>query len=138
MEGHELFDRLERVKAPDDFEERCFARLTQATRERAHRRTVFRYSFAGSAAVFVAGFLILNTVVLHKSPGLSYASRGKSESVRPVTALRPAGFETAGAGLVPVMEKADYSSEFRNASFEPQTVYILEQVSEGAPSGVKF
>ncbi len=138
MEGHDLLNRLERVKAPDDFEERCFARLKQAGRERAHRRTVFRYSFAGSAAVLLAGFLTLNTLVLHKSPGLSYASRGKSESARPAAALQPAGFESAGAGLVPVMEKVDYSSEFRNASFEPQTVYILEQVSEGAPSGVKF
>ncbi len=139
MEGHELLNRLERVEAPADFEERCFARLRQAAKERAHRRAVLRYSFAGSAAVLLAGFLVLNTLVLHKSPGLTYASKGKSESaLGQPSAFRPAGFETAGTGLVPVMEKVDYSSEFRNASFEPQTVYILEQVSEGAPSGVKF
>ncbi|MGA2534218.1 MAG: hypothetical protein ABSG19_14425 [Candidatus Aminicenantales bacterium] len=119
MEGHELLEKMNRVKAPADFEERVFLKIGQARRARVRRRAVFRYAFAGSAAVLLIGFVLIN---------------GPFKDER---AVLPASARAARTYL-PVMETADYSKEFRNASYQPQTVYILEQVSEVRPSEIKY
>jgi hypothetical protein len=36
------------------------------------------------------------------------------------------------------METMDYSPEVLNASYEPRTVYILEQVSEASPQEITY
>jgi hypothetical protein len=61
------------------------------------------------------------------------------------TGSRDSGIATAAWGrasdsqsVIPVLETVNYSAEVRNASYEPRTVYILEQVSEGIPSGIKY
>ncbi|MGZ7046272.1 MAG: hypothetical protein ACXVJK_08110 [Candidatus Aminicenantales bacterium] len=123
MEGHELLEKMNRVKAPADFEERVFLKIGQARRARVRRRAVFRYAFAGSAAVFLIGFVLIN--------GPFKDERAVLSSSQPASAR-------AARTYLPVMETADYSKEFRNASYQPQTVYILEQVSEVRPSEIKY
>ena len=130
MEGHELLKKLDRVKAPDDFEESVLARLPSERRRQTRQRTIFRYAFAGSVGVFLVG-AVLAAVFLLNGGG----APGSSDS----------GFATAVWGVrsdsqpvIPVLETMNYSSEVRNASYEPRTVYILEQVSEGIPSGIKY
>jgi hypothetical protein len=118
MEGHELLEKMNRVKAPADFDERVFLKIGQARQARVRRRAVFRYAFAGSAAVFLIGFVLFSGSHLDRRAMLAR--------------------DRAARTYLPVMETADYSKEFRNASYQPQTVYILEQVSEVRPSEIKY
>jgi hypothetical protein len=39
---------------------------------------------------------------------------------------------------VQVMETMDYSAEVHNTSYDPQTIYILEQVSEVSPQEITY
>ena len=140
MEGHELLNRLARVKAPDAFEEGVFRKVGEARKARARRRAAFRYAFAGSAAVLVVGFMILNQRSVKSQAPLSYASRAKAEAASPVrnAAYPVSSLRNASSSYLPVLETVNYSSEMRNASPQPRTVYILEQVSEVRPSEIKY
>ncbi len=140
MEGHELLNRMNRVKAPADFEEGVFRRLGEARRARAHRRAAFRYAFAGSAALLLIGFVIVNQTFLSRPGPATFASKGQTGAASPARTVaypQPA-LRDASASYLPVLETVDYSSEMRNASYQPRTVYILEQVSEVRPSEIKF
>jgi hypothetical protein len=138
MEGHELLNRMDRVKAPADFEERVFRKLGEARRARARRRAAFRYAFAGSAAVLLIGFVLFNQSYLSRTAPMADAGRGKGESPAWMVANPASAPAAASASYLPVLETVDYSSEMRNASTQPRTVYILEQVSEVRPSEIKY
>jgi hypothetical protein len=136
MEGHELLVKTTKVTAPPGFEAEVLAKLPAArkARERA-RRASFRYALAGSAALVLIGFLLLNPSLFEKDTVLTYAERaalsatpGKGQGVSPA----------AGSRLIPVYETMDYASEFRNVKSQPQTVYILEQVSESVSSEIIY
>jgi hypothetical protein len=150
MEGHELLGKMNRVKAPVEFEARVLAKLGEERRARVRRQRTFRYAFAGAAGV-VVGFLALNVLVFQKKPSATLA--GKSESAKlsmafgekngGVAAKLPLSLagqarEDMSRTAIPVLEAVDYSKEVRNFSYEPQTVYILEQVSDVRPSEIKY
>jgi hypothetical protein len=138
MEGHEPLGKMNRVKAPPDFEDRVLARLGEARLARARKQAAFRYAFAGSAAVLLVGFVLLYRPSVGRRAEQTAARPGRSEiAVQPVSfplTAREEGTRT----YLPVLETVDYSSEFRSASYEPRTVYILEQVSEVRPSEIKY
>jgi hypothetical protein len=138
MEGHELLTKTSRVKAPPDFEERVLAKLGEERRARLRRRAAFRYAFVGSAAVLIVGFVILSQVGVNRRASLALAGKGKSEPAAQRVAYPLTARDQAARPYLPVLETVDYSSEFRNASYQPQTVYILEQVSEVRPSEIKY
>jgi hypothetical protein len=122
MEGHELLGGMNKVKAPADFDESVFAKLGEARRTRLRRRAAFRYAFAGSAALVLIGFVLLNVrLVNSRSPRI--VAGGGSETART---------------YMPILETVDYSSEYRSASSATRTVYILEQVSEIGPTEIRF
>jgi hypothetical protein len=138
MEGHELLGKVNRVKAPPDFEERVFSKLGEARRARARRRAALRYAFAGSAAVFLVSFILLNQLVLNKRPSPATLGMDRSFAMgKQVSSPAPAREEAVQAYL-PVLETVDYSTEFQNASYQPRTVYILEQVSEVRPTEIRY
>jgi hypothetical protein len=118
MEEHNVLDRLERVKAPAGFERRVLAELSVRKGRRVRVHWIQRVAWAGSAAAVLVVFGVIGALFLN----------------RPDTAVRAA----LDSRVVPVMETVDYSSEVRNASYEPQTIYILEQVSEASPSGISY
>jgi hypothetical protein len=152
MEGHELLGKMNRAKAPTEFETRVLARLGEERQARVRRRTTLRYALAGAAGVVVIGFLALNTLVLQKKPAETLAAKsGSAErsmafggSVQDAAAnnlsLPAAGRarEDISRTALPVLEAVDYSREVRSVSYEPQTVYILEQVSDVRPSEIKY
>ena len=139
MEGHEeLLSKLNRVKAPADFEERVFRKLGEARRARTRRRAALRYALAGSAAVLLVGFVLFNQSFVPRRPAMSYAALGKAEPQARAAAYPASALKDASASYLPVLETVDYSSEMRNASHQPRTVYILEQVSEVRPSEIKY
>jgi hypothetical protein len=124
MEGHDMLRRLDRVAAPPDFEKNVIALLARrrSLRVREARSRVFRYSLAGAAAVLLATFVLLNTVVLR--PG---GSRGLAER-----AVLEQG------EILPVMETVNYRSEARTASQSPEAVYILENVTYASNSRIRY
>jgi hypothetical protein len=138
MEGHELLGKMNRVEAPADFEGRVLARLGAERRARARRQTAFRFAFAGSAAVLLIGVALLNVPSVNRRAGSVVAGKNRVGTVLPQIAYPAAGREAGAASYLPVLETVDYSSEFRNASYQPRTVYILEQVSEVRPTEIKY
>jgi hypothetical protein len=130
MEGHELLKKLGRVAAPDGFDEAVLARLPSERARRDRQRIVQRYAIAGSAGLFVVG-AVLAAVFLFNGGGVPGSSgRGLASGVW--------GQAQDAQSVIPILETVNYSAEVRNASYEPRTVYILEQVSEGIPSEIKF
>jgi hypothetical protein len=122
MEGHELLAKMTRVQAPPGFEETVLTKLPAARKERARiRRANFRYAFAGSAALVLVGFVLLNPSFFQKELPLTFVER-----------------EALTVPSIPVFETMDYASEFRNAQSQPRTVYILEQVSESVSSEIIY
>ncbi len=122
MEGLELLARMKRVTAPAGFEEGVMAKLAAARAERARiRRANFRYALAGSAALVLVGFFLLNPSLFQNEPVLTFAGR-----------------EAPTVPSIPVFETMDYASEFRNAQSQPRTVYILEQVSDSVSSEIIY
>jgi len=125
MEERNIFDRLERVAAPEGFEDGVLAELPRRKERRAHALLIYRYAFAGGAAVLLATLILVNVLVLRKPRGVSLAGKGMESG--------PGATEA-----VQVMETMDYSTEVHNASYEPRTVYILEQVSEASPQEITY
>jgi hypothetical protein len=125
MEERNIFDRLERVAAPEGFEDGVLAELPRRKERRAHALLIYRYAFAGGAAVLLATLILVNVLVLRKPGGVSLAGKGMKSG--------PVATEA-----VQVMETMDYSTEVHNASYEPRTVYILEQVSEASPQEITY
>jgi hypothetical protein len=129
MDERELFGRLGTVAAPADFETRVLARLADAKARRARRVSVGRLAWAGAATAAVVGIVFLAVPRTGDRQGLRASGAGRGGSlVEPV------------ANVMPIMETMDFGTEIRNLADanERNTVYILEQVAEGAPSGVKF
>ena len=125
MEERNIFDRLERVRAPEGFEAGILAELPRRKELRAHALRTYRYAFAGATAVLLATFVLFNVPILRRPEGVRMAGKGRTAG--------PVAIEA-----VQIMETMDYSTEVHNASFEPQTVYILEQVSEVSPQEITY
>jgi hypothetical protein len=138
MEGHELLGKMNKVKAPADFDARVFAKLGEAKAAHARRKTAFRYAFAGSAAVFVVGIVLLNVFVLNNTSSRTLAGKGKFEGLANQASFSGRLRNGAARTYLPVLETVDYSNEYRNVSNQPRTVYILEQVSEVRPTEIKY
>jgi hypothetical protein len=140
-----FFSRLPAVAAPQDFEQSVLARLGPERDQRARRARQFRLASAGAAALVLVGFVVLAVprLVQRGEPGLAAGGdaaalmRALGEA-RPIEArVRWALPASATTGVIPVLETLDYGSEIRNLS-DARTVYILEQISEGRPSEIKY
>jgi hypothetical protein len=46
--------------------------------------------------------------------------------------------KTAAEQTIRIIETLDYRTEMRSRSTEPETVYLLEQVSDSTPRGIKY
>ncbi len=128
MDDISLLGKLERVTAPPDFEQRVMTQLAQrrAALPQTRRAQAFRYSLAGAAAALLVCFLVLNVFVLRNGAGRAQMAG------REVTEVMKA------ADIVPITETVNYRNEVRDASSEPQTVYILEQVSYASNKYIRY
>jgi hypothetical protein len=126
MNDSDLLKRLPRVAAPADFEDGVRAGLQARLRDLPGRRRArtFRWVTAGTAAGVLALFAGLNLFVL----------RGPSSAA--VSASR-AGID-ASSRMVALNEPVNYRHEVRMASYEPGTIYILEQVSDASHTLYKY
>ena len=124
MEERNFLEKADRVAAPPGFERRVLAELARRKDLQRSSRRTWRLVYAGGAAAFLAAVVLGGAFVLDRTGG-----KGTTEMVRPAERSSEA---------VPVMETLDYSSEYRNAASEPQTIYILEQVSEASPREITY
>jgi hypothetical protein len=126
MNDSEILKPLPRAAAPDDFENRVLAALkARLQQEPARRRArTFRWATAGTAAGVLALFVGLNLFVLRGTDGPALSAARSSQA--------------AITGTVHLNEPISYRHEVRTASYEPGTVYILEQVSDASNTLYKY
>jgi len=127
MEDFSLLSKLDRVPAPPDFERRVMSQLSMRRKAlpQQRRALVFRYSLAGAAAALLVCFIIVNMFVFQKGPVSESAGRTAQGVVSP-------------GDFIHISEPVKYSAEMRNASYEPKTTYILEQVSDASNVLIKY
>lgn len=127
-----LLKKLEKVKAPPDFEQKIMARVSLQKRSLGPKRTAFRLSLAGAFATLLIVFVLLNVFVLQKKSPVGVADLKKEV---------PAASEivqTKSGQIISVIETLDYSTEVRSRSFEPRMVYLLEQVSDTTSKEIRY
>jgi hypothetical protein len=133
MSEMDILKKLDAVKAPPGFEQQVMAQLSLRKRLERRRRTALRWSLAGSLASLAVVFVLLSTVVFRDRTPIGIADKGADS--RPAASLvqRAAADET-----IPIIETLDYTTEIRSRSAEPETIYLLEQVSDRTPREIKY
>jgi len=125
MEDISLLNKFGRVKAPPDFEQKVQAALSLRKKTKPQMARALRLSFAGAAAAVLICFILLNVFVLQKKSPVALADKGL------VT-------DSTAREFIPITEPVDYSGEMRSVSYEPETIYILEQISEASYKEIKY
>ena len=134
MDELNLLKKLERVKAPPDFEQKLLAQLSLRKRKKLRAR-YFRLSLAGALSAALVFFIVMNVFILPKKSPVEFADFEKGLS-SPSTFQR--GEEPRRGETIPIIEAVDYSGEIQTLSREPQTIYLLEQVFEGTSTEIKY
>lgn len=131
MDELNLLKRMERVKAPPDFEEKVLAQLSLRRKINLKARRL-RFSLAGAFSAALVLLIILNVSIIWKKNPVERADleRGLYRDFQ-------RGEGLAGV-TVPIMEAVDYRGEIKTRSPEPRTIYILEQVVEGSSNEIKY
>ncbi|MBN2199510.1 MAG: hypothetical protein JW747_06620 [Candidatus Aminicenantes bacterium] len=132
MEESEILKKLPRAAAPPDFEARLMARLAERKGARTsgapHRSRLW---LAAVPAALLAVVVLVNVVFL-RPPG----------SVPGPKVSEKAGMHFSGTGrngdAVRIMEPLNYRQDMRRLSDEPETVYILESVSDGVHGDILY
>lgn len=132
MQEYDLFERLERVKAPEDFES-GIKQLLQERKKRHVRVRALRLSLAGALSAAVAVFVIVNFLILPQSAPVEYSE---------LEGNIPSSFERSVLQRtmepIPIIERVDYSGEIRQRRQEPPTIYLLEQCSDKTTREIKY
>lgn len=122
MKDADVWNGLERVTAPADFEDRVLRgmdRRRAAPRMRMSR--LFKWTLSGSAAALLIGFAVLNLFVFKSGP-LSLSENASA---------------TAGEAIQ-IMENVNYHPETLAGASESGTIYLLEQVSDASSSTIRY
>jgi len=133
MSEMEILKKLDTVMAPSGFEQQVMAQLSLRKRLERRRRTALRWSLAGSIASLAVVFVLLSTVVFRDRTPIEIADRGADS--RPAASLVQ---RAAAEQTISIIERLDYTAEIRSRSAEPETIYLLEQVSDTTPREIKY
>ncbi len=134
MDVPNLLKKLEGVKAPPDFEQKILVQLSLRKRGKL-RIKYLRLSLAGAFSAALVFFMAVNVFILPKKVPLEVADLEKGLASPSI--LQREGGPRKGE-TIPIIETVDYAGEIQSASREPQTIYILEQVSEGTSTKIKY
>ena len=132
MDELNLLKRLERVKAPPDFEQKILAQLSLRKRKKLRVKHL-RLSLAGAFSAALVLFIVMNFFILPRKSPVEFADLEKGFS-----SVFQRGEELREREAVPIIEAVDYTGEVQTISQEPQTIYILEQVFEGTNTKIKY
>lgn len=138
MEELEILKKLDRVGAPEGFERLVHEGIAARSGKKTSFRPAFRFVLAGAAALVVVGVVLVAVFTPGGRPSGLRAGRGPGEKPAEEALLNQTGRVAASSSTLPVLETIDYSGEVGAVSFEPRTVYILEQVPEVRPLPVKY
>lgn len=131
MEEFNLLKKLERVKAPPDFEQKVLAQLSLRKRQVKVRH--LRVSLAGAFSAIIILFVVINLFILPGKTPISFIKQEKGISAssqdRELTRQRE---------FIPIIESVDYRREIQSNSREPSTIYILEQVSDETSAEIRY
>jgi hypothetical protein len=132
MHEFNIFENIQRVKAPENFEQDILQLLHERKIKQGRGRTL-RLSLAWAFSAAVAIFVIFNFVIIPQ--------RGPSEFAD-LEGEIPAYFErrmpSRDMETIPIIERVDYSGEIRSSRQEPPTIYILEQCSDKTDNTIKY
>jgi hypothetical protein len=127
-----MFNNIQRVKAPESFEQDILHLLRERKMKQGRGRTL-RLSLAWGFSAAVAIFVIINFVIIPQ--------RGPSEFAD-LEGEIPAYFErrmpARSLETIPIIERVDYSGEMRSSRQEPPTIYLLEQCSDKTDDTIKY
>jgi hypothetical protein len=133
MSEWDIFKGLDTVKAPPDFEQKVMARLSLRKRAERRRRVILRWSMAGSFASLAAVVVLLNIFVFQGRSPSSIAERGKD-----IASASSIVQHAADEHTIPIIETLDYRTEMRSRSSDPETIYLLEQISDTTPREIRY
>jgi hypothetical protein len=126
------FENIQRVKAPESFEQDVLHLLHERKIKQVRGRTL-RLSLAWAFSAAVVIFAIINFVIIPQ--------RGPSEFADlegEIPAYLERRMPARSIETVPIIERVDYSGEMRSTRQEPPTIYILEQCSDKTNQTIKY
>lgn len=131
MEMKELnyLKKMGKVDAPPDFERRVLAQLSLRKRSEIRVRRL-RLSFAGAFGAVAILVIAAGLFFLPQDGDLSYSGLEKGFSP-----------EFSGYGqqnYISITESMEYAGEVRSKAKQPNTIYILEQVSDTTDTRIKY
>jgi len=129
MDVTNLLEKLERVKAPPDFEQSVLDLLSERKEKKQLKWKHLRLSFAGALALLLVFFVAINVFVLQKKGALDLTDMERD--IPSAGNMRPMDY-------IPIIEIVDYNREIQSVSSEPQTIYLLEQVSDSHREKIKY
>jgi hypothetical protein len=127
-----LLEKIEKAEAPLNFEQKVMAEL--ASRKRTLARNMrLRLSFAGA---FSAAAILLVIV------GLFVLPQRRPAEISSIERSTPSAFERQDQhrirDYIPIVEAVDYTGEIRTVQDQPNTIYILEYVSESTDTKIIY
>ena len=132
MHEYNIFDSIQRVKAPENFEHDVLQLLYERKTKRGRGRTL-RLSLTWAFSAAVAIFAVVNFFIIPQ--------RGPTE-ISNLEGKIPAFFERRmpprSMETVSIIERVDYSGEMRSNRQEPPTIYLLEQCSDKTNRTIKY
>ena len=132
MHEFNVFRNIQRVRAPESFEQDVL-QLLQERKTKLGRGRTLRLSLAWAFSAAVAIFAIVNFVIIPQ--------RGPSEFADlegEIPAYLEKRVPSRSMETVPIIERVNYSGEMRTTRQEPPTIYILEQCSDESNRTIKY
>ncbi len=132
MQEFNIFDRIDRVKAPEGFEQEVLHLLYE--RKKKHTRIrALRLSLAGALSTVAAVIVVINLFILPQRGSVDISGL---EGEFPAFLER--GIPQGGLETISIIERVDYPLEIRSRRQEPPTIYLLEQCSDKTIREIKY
>ena len=132
MHEYSIFDNIQRVKAPENFEQDVLQLLYERKTKRGRGRRL-RLSLVWAFSAAVAVFVVVNFVIVPQRGPSEFADLEGEIPAYFERRVSPRSMET-----IPIIERVDYSGEMRSIRQEPPTIYLLEQCSDKTNRTIKY
>jgi hypothetical protein len=132
MQEHNLLERIERVKAPERFEQEVLHLLYERKKKNVRARAL-RLSLVGALGTVAALIVVVNLFLLPPK-GAVDVSGLEGE----IPALLERGISRGGVETIPIIERVNYPQEIRSRRQETPTIYLLEQCSDKTNREIKY
>jgi len=132
MHDCNIFENIQRMKAPESFEQDVLQLLYERKKKQVKSRAL-RLSLAWAFSAAVAIFAVINFVIIPQRGPAEYADLEGG-----IPAFFERGMPPRDMTTIPIIERVDYSREMRSSRQEPPTIYLLEQCSDKTNKEIKY